>query len=217
MGVVIPEFYVHTRHTGSGARQSQRLGVTVNSGFWAPAAFDAVASAWLINAGIAKLVAPGPLVRATAEVLAAPRGAIGKPAVRGLGAVELTVAVALLVRPARPAAAIACFLLGCCFALAGILGVLRRSSVPCGCFGGTSKQPLGWANVGLGALLAVVWPVNVLIGPVTAQAYTTAAVLLASIGSAIVCLCLNRRLLMPLFGGRRAPQARSEVSLCLSS
>ena len=186
----------------------------MNSGFWAPAAFDAVASALLINAGVAKLVAPGPLERAVAEVLAAARGIIGKPVVRGLGVVELTVAVALLVRSARPAAAIACSLLGCCFVSVGILGVLRRSGVPCGCFGGASQQPLGWANVGLGALLALVWPVNALIGPVTVQAYTTAAVLLASIGSAIVCLWLNRRLLVPLFSARRAVQARSEVSLC---
>ena len=189
----------------------------MNSAFWALAAFDAVASALLINAGVAKLVAPGPLEQAVAAALAAPRGAFGKSAVRGLGAVELAVAVALLVRPTRPAAAIACSLLGCCFVLVGILGVLRRSSVPCGCFGGVSQQPLGWANVGLGALLAAVWPVNALTGPVTVPAYTTAAVLLASIGSAIVCFWLNRRLLVPLFSARRAVQARSEVSLCSSS
>lgn len=188
----------------------------VNTGFWLLAAFDALGSALLINAGVAKLVTPGPLERAAAEVLAVPRGGIGKPVVRVLGAVEITVAVALLVLPARLPAAIACSLLGCCFVSAGIAGVLRRSSVPCGCFGGASQQPLGWANVGLGAVLAVVWPVNALVGPVTVQAYTTAAVLLASMGSAIVCLWLNRRLLVPLFSARRAVQARSEVSLCSS-
>lgn len=184
----------------------------MNSGIWVLAALNAVGSALLINAGVTKLVAPGPLERAVTEVLAVPRGAIGKPAVRGLGVVEVIVAVALLILSARLAAAIACSLLGCCFVSVGIVGVLRRSSVPCGCFGGASKQPLGWANVGLGAVLAVIWPVNALLGPVTVQAYTTAAVLLASIGSAIVCLWLNRRLLIPVFSARRVPQARSEVS-----
>ena len=189
----------------------------VDSGIWLLAAFDAVVSALLINAGVAKLVAPGPLGRAATEVLAVPRRVIGPPVVRGLGVVEVIVAVALLVLPARLAAAIACSLLGCCFVAVGIVGVLRRSSVPCGCFGGASQQPLGWANIGLGAVLAVVWPVNALAGPVTAHGYTTAAVLLASIGSAIVCWWLNRRLLVPLFSARRAVQARSEGSLCSSS
>lgn len=184
----------------------------MNSSYWTLAALDASASALLINAGVTKLVAPSPLERAWTEVLASPRSAVSRPVVRGLGVVELTVALALLVLSAMPVAAIACSALGCCFVSAGILGMLRRSSVPCGCFGGISKQPLGWANVGLGAVLAVVWPVNALVGPVTVQAYTTAAVLLAAIGSTIACFWLNRRLLVPLFNVRRAPRALSEVS-----
>jgi hypothetical protein len=148
----------------------------------------------LINAGVTKIITPAPLLRASAEVLAAPRW-LRKPLVQGFGGTELAVAVALLILPARPLAAVATTVLGVCFALAGIVGVLHRSSVPCGCFGGVSRQPLGWANVALGAALAVVWPVNLLVGQRPAPSYSVAAVLLASMAATVLCLWLNRRLI----------------------
>lgn len=163
--------------------------------------FDALAAAILINAGVTKMVVPAPLLRASAEVLAAP-GWLGPPVVRGFGAIELAVAVALLVQPARLPAAIATTILGVCFATAGLAGVLRRSSVPCGCFGGSSGQPLGWANVALGVALAV-WPVSLLVGHRTTSGYSAAAVLLASIAATVLCLWLNRRLIMRILPARR--------------
>lgn len=175
--------------------------VTVNS-VWTLAVFDASVAAILINAGVTKMVAPASLLWASAEVLAAPRR-LGEPLVRGLGGSELAVAVALLVRPARLPAAIATTILGFCFATAGMVGILRRSSLPCGCFGGSSRQPLGWANVALGAALAVAWPLNLLAGH-RAPGYPVAAVLLASIAATVLCLWLNRHLITRLLPASRA-------------
>lgn len=173
----------------------------MNSG-WTLAVFDAAVAAILINAAVTKMVAPAPLLRASAEVLAAPRW-LGKPLVRGFGATELAVAVALLVWPARLPAAVAATMLGVCFATVGLVGVRRRSSVPCGCFGGSSRQPLGWANVALGAALAVVWPVNLLATHRPAPGYSAVAVLLACMAATVLCLWLNRRLIKTAVQVRR--------------
>lgn len=181
--------------------------VTVNS-TWTLAVFDASGAAILINASVMKMVSPAPLLRASAEVFPVPRW-LGKPLVRGFGGIELAIAVALLVQPARLAAAVATTILGVCFATAGLAGVRRGSRVPCGCFGGSSGQPLGWANVSLGAALAVVWPVNLLAGHRPTPGYSAAAVLLATIATTIVCLWLNRRLITRI---RPASRARFGVN-----
>lgn len=175
---------------------------------WTLAVFDASAAAILINASATKMVAPAPLLRASAEVLPVPRW-LGKPLVRSFGAAELAVAVALLIQPARLPAAIATTILGVCFAAAGLAGVRRGSSVPCGCFGGSSGQPLGWANVCLGAALAVVWPVNLLARQLPGPSYSAAALLLAPIAATVLCLWLNRRLIARI---RPASRARLGVN-----
>lgn len=167
---------------------------------WAVDVYNAAAAAVLINAGVAKLVVPGPLRRASAEVFRMP---VGDAFVRAFGAIEVAAAVALLAGPARWAAVIAAVLLGAGFAIAGLAGVLRRSRVPCGCFGGVSRQPLGWANVALGLALAAAWPVNAL---GTGPGYSPRPVLLASIASIVACLWLNRRLITPLLSAIRSPQ-----------
>jgi hypothetical protein len=192
----------------------------LGSGYWLLAACNAVASALLINAGIAKLVAPARLLRAVAELAGVPGRDAGELLARGLGAAELAVAIALLVRPARLPAGVAVALLGLSFAGVGLLGVRRGSSVPCGCFGGAGRQPLGWANVGLGVLLAAAWPVNALTWRLPAHDYQAAVIGLASIATALSCLWLNRHLITPLFAARSRPgrgrpagaQALNEVS-----
>lgn len=194
----------------------------MGSGYWLLAAFNAAVSALLTNAGVAKLVAPAPLLRAVAEVTRLPSRSAGELLVRGFGAAELAVAVALLVPPARWPAAVAAALLGLCFAAAGVLGVLRGSSVPCGCFGSASGQPLGWANVGFGAVLAAAWPVNALTWRLPSPGYPVVVVALASVATAAGCLWLNRHLIAPLYraartgpgrpGPARRSPARGEVS-----
>lgn len=172
---------------------------------WVLAAGNALAAGVLINAGIAKMIAPGPVLRAAAEVLSAPLRA-DELFVRGFGAVELAVAAALLAWPARVSAAIATAMLGICFAAAGLAGILRGSSVPCGCFGGVSPKPLGWANIALGIALAAAWPVNVLAGQPAGAGYSLRTALLSSIASAVLCLWLNRRLITRVLPANRIPQ-----------
>jgi Methylamine utilisation protein MauE len=148
---------------------------------------------------------PGPLLRASAELLAAiPR--TGEVLVRGFGAAELGAAVALLFLPTRLPAAIAIAAFGGCFALAGAIGVARGSSLPCGCFGGASRQPLGRVNVALGIALAAVWPVNALVRRAPGQDYSLRTALLASITSVVLCLWLNRRLIARVLPANRVPQ-----------
>lgn len=171
---------------------------------WALAVFNALAAGVLINAGVAKMVVPGPLLRASAEVLGA-SSRTGGPLVRGFGAIELAAAVAMLAGPARVPAALAVTVLGICFAVAGLAGVRRGSSVPCGCFGGVSRQPLGWANVAVGIGLATAGPVNVLAAPL-GPGYTQRTALLASMVAAVLCLGLNRRLITRVLPANRIPQ-----------
>ena len=83
---------------------------------------------------------------------------------------------------------------------------------PCGCFGSSSRHPLGWTNIGLGLVLALVGPVNLLAddaGP--AITYSTGAILLASTGSIVLCLWVHRRLTRQLLVRRRAATTGSEV------
>ncbi len=183
--------------------------VTVNSE-WILTVFDALVAAVLINAGVTKIVAPGHLLRASAEVLAVARW-LGGPFVLGLGGTELAVAVALLVRPFRLPAAIVITMLGICFATAGLVGLLRRSSVPCGCFGGTSRLPLGWANIAIGTVLATVWPVN-LLARQAMPGYPAAAVLFASMAATGLCLWLNRRLIARLVPASRTRKLGGELT-----
>lgn len=181
------------------------------SSSWALAVFNAAAAGVLINAGVAKIVLPGPLLRASAELVGTPPR-IGGVLVRGFGAAEVGAAAALLFVSARMPAAIAVAALGVCFAMAGMVGVLRGSSVPCGCFGGASRQPLGWANVALGIALAAVWPVNALAGLVPGPGYSLRTTLLASIASAVLCLWLNRRLMAQVLISNRVPRPEVKVS-----
>lgn len=34
----------------------------------------------------------------------------------------------------------------------GMLGLIRKTTLPCGCFGGSSKHPYGWRSIGWGAI-----------------------------------------------------------------
>lgn len=182
-----------------------RQGGDYMSSSWELAVLNAATAGVLINAGVAKMIVPGPLLRASADLPVALPGT-GKVFVRGFGAIELGAAVALLFLSARLPATVAVAALGICFALAGLVGVLRGSSVPCGCFGGASRQPLGWVNVALGIALTAVWPMNALVGRVPAEGYSLRTALLASIASAVLCLWLNRRLIARVLPANRVPQ-----------
>lgn len=176
---------------------------------WELAAAAAVAAGVLVNGGAAKLVSPGQLRQAVAEVAGLRGWQPGAALVRLLGAAELAAGAALVIAQARLAAAIVTTALGACFAVTGALGLARGASVPCGCFGSGGVHPLGWLNIWLGAGLVLAWPVVAAAGPVPAAGYSQAAAPLAAIAVVGVCLWLHRAHIMRL---RRAPDAATANS-----
>ncbi len=162
---------------------------------WLIAAVTAGAAVLLINAGVAKLTTPGPLRRAMAELLPIRRVQVSGEMVRAFGAAETAVALGLLIVPARFVAAIAAAALGLCFMVAGGIGVARRTTVPCGCFGAATRHPLGWVSIALGATLCIPWPAVATAGPLPGANFSAAAALLTSIGAILLSLAQNRHLI----------------------
>jgi hypothetical protein len=165
---------------------------------------DLVVAAVLLQAGLAKLVAPQPLRRALAELLGG-KVRLGVAPVRGLAAVEVATGAALLVPAAAPAGRAVAALLGAGFVAAGVLGLRRGSAEPCGCFGGGARHPLGATNVavGLAVLAAVALAAGVGSAPGTGADET-----IATGATALLALCLwvNRRQMADLLGRRAAPR-----------
>jgi uncharacterized membrane protein YphA (DoxX/SURF4 family) len=163
---------------------------------WSLIGINAAAASLLLNSGIAKIVSPDPLRRALTEVISGFGSARAPAVLRGLAVVEIVAGVLVLVGPARMPAAAVASLLGVGFAFFGVLGLVGGGGAPCGCFGASSQQPLGWVNVVLGALLAAVYPVNAASGVRLGSAvdYTAGAALLASMGSLALCVYTHRRL-----------------------
>jgi hypothetical protein len=183
---------------------------------WVQLALNAAAAAVLLNAGIAKTVAPHHLELALAEILPTLRGRLAdgrlRAGLRGIAVVEIAVAGSLLTTATRITGAFATTALGLCFALLGAVGLRRGSSTPCGCLGSSSKHPLGWPNIGLGLALAAVGPLDLLTGDAASTTqYATGAVLLTAIGSVTLCLWAHRRLVFRLLAPRHAATTGSEV------
>jgi hypothetical protein len=164
---------------------------------WALAVSDGGIAAVLLNAGGAKMVAPGALQRALTELVPLPGGSQAGVLVRGIAAAELLLAAAFLVPAAHLVAAIALVAFGGLIAAVGLLGLLRRTTAPCGCFGGSTSRPLGLVNVAFGAVMIV---------PGAA-----AAVLVASIGTVVLCLWLHRRLVLELLMPARLVRSGGET------
>ncbi|HEY7432462.1 MAG TPA: MauE/DoxX family redox-associated membrane protein [Streptosporangiaceae bacterium] len=179
---------------------------------WVLAVAAASAAALLLNAGLAKVASPGRLRQAILELLPLAGDRLGTVLVRGFGLAESAAALGLLIAPARLAAAAATAALGVSFAALGVLGLVRGSNLPCGCFGAAGQHPLGWPSVWLGAALVIPWPLIAAVGAVPAGRYSVAAALFASIGTVLLCLWLNRRLIMRLRRADRPAPAGSGVN-----
>ncbi|GAA2408934.1 MauE/DoxX family redox-associated membrane protein [Nonomuraea africana] len=162
---------------------------------WLLACANAAAATLLLNSGLAKMVTPDALRRALTELVPSFTGKSAPLMVRGLAAVEIVAATALLIAPARMAAAFLSALLGVGFAAFGLLGTMRGSSAPCGCFGASNKQPLGWTNVALGVLLAAVLPLNVANPSAAHGDYTASALMLAATLTVVLCAYTHRQLM----------------------
>jgi hypothetical protein len=184
----------------------------MEAGQWVLLALNAAAAAVLLNAGVAKIVAPARLELALAEILPTLRGRLTGGRLRGVAVVEIAVAGSLLTTVTQLAGALATTALGLCFAVLGAVGLRRGSSTPCGCLGSSSRHPLGWTNIGVGLALAAVGPLNLLAsGTRPAAQYATGAVLVTAIGTVALSLWAHRELVLELLASRRAATTGSGV------
>jgi hypothetical protein len=121
---------------------------------WLVATAYAVAVVVLVRASAAKLASPTVAASAVSEIL--PRRLALRPrSVRLVAVVELVTAVLAAIPVARRPATGLILALGVVFAGVGVLGLLRGSNKPCGCFGSGSDRRLGWSNVASGALFVI--------------------------------------------------------------
>lgn len=177
---------------------------------WILLAANALAAAMLLTAGLGKLVSPDPVRRALTEIV--PGTVRTRTVVRGFALAETLAAVSLLVPAVRVPAAAGTSALGVCFVALGLRGRFGRSTEPCGCFGPSSRRPLGWANVGVGLALAAVYPLNARLAPGMDLAdYQASGTLLTAVGAIALCLHVNRRLIVRLLWPTRGVPAGNEV------
>jgi hypothetical protein len=154
---------------------------------------NATASAVLVVAGIGKFVVPRPLTQALSELLGRDPG---ERVVRAVGVVELIAAVTLIVEATRGASAVLVAVLGAAFAVFGAAGLVRKTTLACGCFGRSESRPLGAVNIAAGIGLAAILPINTMYGP--RGDYATGVVLTTSLLVMIICLLTHRRLIASL-------------------
>ncbi len=146
-----------------------------------------VAALVLGTAGVAKLRAPAPAMRALAGA-GLPAGAA---LVRAFAALELALALWAALAPSRAAAvaAAAAFLI-----LAGVATLLARRASSCGCFGdreapASALQPLLSVALAAIAAAAALWPPHGL-GWVLERSPATAATLLLGVAGAAYAIVL---------------------------
>jgi hypothetical protein len=175
---------------------------------WILAIAAAAATTLLINAGIAKLVAPDTLVQALTEAMPLRGRRPGESSTRRLAALvrmfalaELLVATALLIPAARRGTAFAVLAMGALFLAFGVVGIVRRSTLPCGCLGGTTRHALGVFNIAFGLVLMLIGAIE-LASALPSRPGSAGAVLLAAIGTLSLCLWLHRPVITELVFAR---------------
>lgn len=167
---------------------------------------NAVATAFLVTAGMTKLVSPDQLRLALADVLGDLSRWVTKSGIKGFAVAELIVGASLSVPVARPAGAWAVGALGVCFAMAGLVGRLRRSTTACGCFGRSADRPLGLANVLVGVAFLAVPVVNQAATTSDAGPYFFSSATSASLATVLLTLWAHRQLIKEF---TRPPEASS--------
>jgi hypothetical protein len=114
---------------------------------------NAAVATLLLMAGAAKVINPSVTAAALGELRRGDQP-VSEQLVRVFGATEMLVAVVLSISGLRVPAASLTGLLGVSFAAAGLLGMVRGTEQPCGCFGAESNRPLGPGNLMLGLAFA---------------------------------------------------------------
>lgn len=156
---------------------------------------NAGATAFLITAGMTKLVSPEQLRLALADVLGDLGRWVTKSRLKGFAVTELIAGVSLSLPVTRLPGAWAVGVLGACFAIAGVLGRLRRSTTACGCFGQSAGRPLGLVNVLLGAAFLAVPVVNHAVTTSDAGEYFYSSAVGASLATVLLTLWAHRQLI----------------------
>jgi hypothetical protein len=177
---------------------------------WIEAVINSLAAALLLNAGLHKVVVPGRLREALRELLGRRSNFVGDSHVRALAGLEVVSAVALTIAPVRMFGAVATGVLGLAFAVAGVAGRLRRSTLSCGCLGGSGGHALGMFNIVVGLVLAGVAVLNAgIASSQVGDGYMRAVSLWAAFFALMFCGWANRRLIHEVL---RAPvQVGSEM------
>jgi hypothetical protein len=114
----------------------------------------------LLVAGTSKLSAPAPLAAALEELGSIARLKPSNAFVRCLAGAECLAAIAISLDGARMTAALLMSLWGLGMVGVGIAGIVRGSSMPCGCMGGHRGPTLGTWTLVFGMVLILVWPLN---------------------------------------------------------
>jgi hypothetical protein len=153
----------------------------------------ALAAAMLLDAGLYKLTDPHQLRRALHELWPGFLGPRSVSVVRLAAAIEVAAAMLLLVPATVVPGALAGAVLGVVFAALGGVGLMRGSSMPCGCFGHDGRQALGLGNVLIGVFTAATMIL-------TAEARPVISPSAVALFALVLCLLINRRLALRLLG-----------------
>jgi hypothetical protein len=130
------------------------------SDHWVLLLANAAASAILLVAALGKLVVPRPLGVALTELLGRDLGPYAPVLVRTFAVVELLAGLSLVIDETRVPGAWLVAALGAGFALFGGAGLVRRSTLGCGCLGQEGSRPLGAWSIAVGAGLVAILPIN---------------------------------------------------------
>ncbi|MGC4819601.1 MauE/DoxX family redox-associated membrane protein [Micromonospora sp. DT63] len=156
---------------------------------------NCVAAALLMQAAAAKTVDGTQLGRALSEI--GLPWASGSGLVRLVALLELCAAVALVVEPSRRAGALLVAALGLSFAVVGLVGAVRGSEEPCGCFGRTEGAPFGPVNIAIGVGLLAVAVGNLAVVDAAAN-QPAGPVIGAALAALLLSLYANRRWILPI-------------------
>ena len=155
----------------------------------------AVVAAVFLNAGATKLASSRPAAGSLQEVLRLRQTGFSVAAVRITAILELAVGVGLIFDYLRPGAALLAAGLGVCFTALGVLGHLRRATVPCGCVSAVSLRPIGLANVGIS--LGIIALSSIILTTPTASngwEHSAEVAVYVSIATLVLCIWLNLHL-----------------------
>jgi hypothetical protein len=167
---------------------------------------NACATAVLVTAGMTKLVSPDQLRLALADVLGDLGRWVTKSRLKVFAVIEMIAGVSLSVPVIQLPGAWAVGVLGVCFAIAGVLGLLRRSTTACGCFGRSAGRPLGLVNVLVGAAFLAVLVVNH-VATASDAGFSSSAVD-ASLATVLLTLWAHRHLIKEFTRPREASAPR---------